>query len=274
MPNPQEAADPFDVMEKGIPFDAKKLAGEPAGQQLSKVAEALGIADKDLPEDEEEIDEEEESPQAKGTGSKDAKAKADALENYSAQVQEKSEELYALNLSMAKDNPEHIEKLIKSSNPLDQRMAKKLLDRNDFGAKTIEEFKKMQARKSVGDDPVKQELADIKSSLEELRNERKIMAWNDWKKENAIKGDAAKLADDFHARYPDADNADIVAYVRGKMGVSNGFSMKSSSFAGSRGDMPETTDEELDFSSPVAKGMMKNVDLKKLRKFTRQAMAR
>lgn len=274
MPNPQEAADPFDVLDKGIPFDTNSLSsGEPKGQQ-SDIAKLLGVEDPD--EDDEDTtdeDDDEEQDRSEGTGAKAAKAKEkkDAAENYAAKIQVQSEELYAINLKRAREEEGYLDKLISSNDPLDQRMAKKLLERNDFGSKTVADYKKSLLKKAVGDDPVKQELAEIKSSLQELRSEKKTEAWSNWKKENSVRGEAAKLADEIRARYPDMEPPEVLDMVRGKLGVSNLSSMKEEAFAGSRSAMPETN--ETDLNSPVARKMLKGIDVKALKKFSRK-MAR
>ena len=213
MPSEKADVDPVDVT--GIPLTTKEIdqSGEPQG--TANVAAALGLTPEDLEDDEPE--DEGEKPKSKGkTPPNDDPNKLG--EEYASFVQRNAEEAYAQALHRAKTEEGYLDTLVKSKEPMDQRIAKKLLARNAVGAQPIAASRRTPRPRALGDDPVKLQIAELTDRIDQLQQGSTEKEWSQWKKENAVKGKAAELADDVHSRYPDMPLAEVMETVKGKMG--------------------------------------------------------
>jgi len=225
-----------------VPPTSSKLQAAPAD-----LAKALGVTLED------------EKPEAKPLSEDLAAAqKADeeaekVIQSREARIQEKSEELYRTEERLALKDPNYLKTLVDSQDATDRKLAGKILKRNadTFGASSIEDFK-LALAKNASDDPTDQKIVELDFKTKALEQKQKDSDWSEWKKANQVGEDIAKVVDEVHVMYPDMLNGDVLALARGKMGLSQTSSQKTSASAaiGSSG-APET--DEQNFSSPLAK---------------------
>src|SRR3990167_3998342 len=216
MPPEKADIDPADV--KGLPLDPKDInqSGEPQGRAalrrglgLSKDEDTTEDDDDDLDdEDDEDLEDDDEKPSQRKKKDEDddesgrkkskklpkgaEKDPNDLGENYESFVQRNAEEAYAIALHRAKEEDGYLDKLVASKDPIDQRLAKKLIEKHDFGAKSVDEYRKNLRAKDIGDDPLKLQLAEMNDRLERMEGSSNERSWNQWKKENAVNGKAAE----------------------------------------------------------------------------------
>ena len=255
---PEEAQDPVDVT--GLPY-VPPSSGKSQG--TANVARALGLQPDEVPADE---------PEEPKTDNTEPKAESDQkkrqlAENADAILQKNMEEAYALALHRARNEDGYLDKLSQSSDPIEQRLAAKLIARNDFGAKTVDEYKKNLRMKAAKGDPKEERLIRLESELEELRSGSKTKDWTDWKRENSVTGEVAELCDQTRVDYPNMPYKDVLALVRGKMGIASKPLLKEQmGFVRGGSGMPE--EDTTSFESPLAKALLPN--LKATQKFAKQ----
>lgn len=272
----------------GHPSDATGSAwtppsGEPEGQ--SNIARSLGIQNEgdpsnatgDEPKGEEgELSEEETGEEPKTLGSKKAQPKPGEnklVDKYSERIQQLAEETYAYELNRVQKDPKYLDKLVQSTDQMDQKMAGKLLSRNDFGSKTVEDYKKSLIVKNAGNDPRDQAIAELRMEVENLKNGTKSQNWASWKAANAVSGEAETLADSVRAEYPTMSNPDVLAFVRGKLGITHTPSQKEQMGYG-RGGLGAVPQEDTpDLESPLARALLPK-DVKLTQKFGRQLLGK
>lgn len=299
-----EASDPSDVT--GLPLKPNEYApgGEHDGRQA--VARQLGLSgqdttddddegdDDDIDDDGDDTDDDDEDAgaknqkgkkstdrfqrkpskaelelQGKQSGKEGGKQKPKIVDDYSETIQARAEEAYAWTLNRVQKDPEYLDNLVQSKDPIDLKLARKLLARNDFGAKTVEEYRVQIRMKKAGDDPVQQELVRLNSEVERLTEGSRSANWKNWKKEYSVGGEAAEIADAIHAEYPEMPYEDVLSMTRGKLGVAELPSMKEQvGHVRSGGDMGQG--ENLNMSSPLAKSLLPNV--KQTKKFAKRYM--
>lgn len=261
MPQEAEADTMSDAGLKA--FDPNSKSGKPLSAPVD-VAFELGLTDTTSQQEETEEKSEADSEQKKS----DEKGKK-VVDNYSAKIQEESEQLYEIRSYRAKTEDGYLDKLI-AGDPTDQKFAKKILDRNSehFGASTIEEYKVKRAKEQAGDDPTAQAIAEMKAKQEVLEANQKSKAWDEWKKENSVTGEVAKIADQLHEQNPSLAFGLVIDAARGRMGIGEGLKDKE---AGSTavGSSPAPQSEEVNMSSPLAKALLRKVDLKSTKKFAK-----
>lgn len=144
------------------------------------------------------------------------------VEEYSAAIQKNAEEAYAWGLHRAMTDPETLDQMIASKNPIDQKIAEKILERNaeHFGAGSIQEFLAKKTIDDAGADPRDRELAQLKINQNKLLEENKNRAWNDWKRDNGVKNDEfGKMCDQIRRDYPNSPESDVVSIARGRAGI-------------------------------------------------------
>lgn len=147
---------------------------------------------------------------------------AKRVEDYSAAIQQHAEQAYAWALHRAMTDPATLDTMIASQNPIDQKIAEKILERNaeHFGAGTLQDY---QAKKTIADagaDPRDQELAQMRITQNKLLEENKDRAWKDWKRDNGVKDDEfGKLCDQIRKEYRNSPEADVIALARGRVGI-------------------------------------------------------
>jgi len=266
---PNQKADPHsDVGLK--PFNPNKGSGESEGAPLE-----TGQWDVDSVSDEPEDKPKVEEPSSEE--SKDQK-KADehgqrTVDKFSAKIQEKSEELYGTNLKLALADSSHLDKLLEGDST-DKKMAEKILKRNaeQFEAATPDEYQLNKKKAEAGDDPVKQKLAEIDHKLKKEGEEKKKSDWKAWKKENSVEGEAETLANQIHSDHPDMDYGLVMAAVKGLEKGEEAPSPKAAASVATGGAVPPG-EEGLDSSSPVAKALLRNVDVKATKKFMKEGKA-
>ena len=286
--------DPADV--KGIPIDTEDLkSGDDQG--TAALARSLGVDPDNLDEENEDDDEDEEdesddsdlddanSKQRTKDEATDRKSKGKSKkaprgseedpnqlgEHYAKFLQDNAEEAYATALHRAQNEAGYLDKLVKSTNKMDLRIAQKLLERNDFGAKTIEDYRRNTRKKEAGDDPAAQRHAEILDRIERIEQGQSEKGWKQWKRENAVAGEAEKLADDIHARYPDMPEGEVMDMVRGKLGAAYRKPQKESMSAGYGGDVsPEGEDLNVSVNPKLRGALLPN--FKKTAKFAKSYM--
>jgi hypothetical protein len=225
-----------------VPPQSSKLQAAPAD-----LAKALGLS--------EETKNQEKTPPSDDLA---ANQKADeeaelVIQSREARIQEKSEELYRTEERLALKDPEYIKTLVASKDPLDRKLAGKILKRNaeTFGASSLEEYEIVLTKQNISD-PTEQKIAELDIKTKSLEQKQNDSAWSEWKKANSVGDDIAKVADEVRATYPQMSNGDVVALARGKMGLVQTSSQKgSSSVAVGASGAPETEDANL--TSPLAK---------------------
>ena len=144
------------------------------------------------------------------------------VEDYSAAIQKSAEEAYAWALHRAMTDPATLDAMIASQNPIEQKLAEKILERNSehFGAGSIQELKAKKVLDDAGSDPRDRKLAQMELQQTQLLQENKDRAWKDWKKDNGVKDDEfGKLCDQVRKEYPKSPESDVVAVARGRVGI-------------------------------------------------------
>lgn len=225
--------------------DSSKLQAAPAD-----MAKALGL-------DLEEKNQEKEKPSVDLAAQQKANEEAEkVIRSREARIQDTTEELYRVEERTALKDDTYLAKLIDSKDPLDRKLAEKILKRNaeTFGASSIEDFKLLQA-KSSSDNPLEQKVAVQDLEIASLKQKQKDSEWSEWKKANSV-DDIAESADDIHASYPEMPYGDVLAMARGKMGLTNANTKKAASAAVGGAGAPET--DEGVYASPLAKRLLKN----------------
>lgn len=225
-----DAKDKERAAANGIPV------GEPQEQPSDAAMRAFGLekpADKKPPEKPVEKTGDTTPP----PNPNPAQAKADAegqtiVDKFSGKIQAHSEELYATLASRARNEDGFLDKLIASEDPMDQKMAKKILERNAdiFGAGTVDEYLAKQQIEKAGDDPVQKELAQLRINQAATDKQLKEQEWKTWKAENGISPELAELADAVRKQYPPSvPYADIIHIARGRLGITNPAPLTKSS---------------------------------------------
>ncbi len=215
-----------DGVEK--PFPAEKLQESGEHQEPSEAAKkALGLSDNDKSTANTDAEEEgsdsvkkEEAPKTDAEKQSDEKGKK-LVDNYSAKIQEKSEELYATDERLALRDSKYLDKLLSSNDKIDKRNAEKILQRNasTFGASTPEDYKLQKAKREAGDDPMKQKIAEVDFKVDQLEKKERSAQWKEWKLEHSVKGDIADIADDIYSKYPDMEWVDVLDTAKGRLGI-------------------------------------------------------
>lgn len=267
MPNEEAAVHPSDV--SGAKWEPP--AGEPQGR--ANIAAALGVSQKlesETPSAPVETGEEPKTDE----GKKAPKPGENKLvDQYSEFIQRNAEEAYAIALFKAKNDEKYLDTLVASSDPMDQKMATKLLSRNDFGAKSVDEYKRTLRVKQAGDDPKDRRLAELEAKVDELTNGSKVKDWSQWKKENAVSGEAEVLADQVRMEYPSMSSADVMAFVRGKLGMTQNPTQKEQ-MGFVRGGLGAVPEEDLpNTDSPLARALLPK-DIKKTTAFAKHLLGR
>lgn len=300
MPPEKADIDPADV--KGLPLNPKDInqSGEPQGRAALRRGLGLSEEDDNTEEDDEddleddkdesdeedsEDDDEDDKPRQRKKDKSDdesgrKKSKKlpkdtqdhlnDLGENLESFVQRNSEEAYAIALNRAKNEDGYLDKLVSSKDPIDQRLAKKLIEKHDFGSKTVEEYRKSLREKEIGDDPLKLQLAEMNDRLERMEGRSNERSWSQWKKENAVTGKAAEIADDIHRRYPDMPEGEVMEFVKGKMGGSFRAPQKPSHSTVFGGDGAPHEEAEPVQNKRLVQTLLPNY--KKTRKFAKKYM--
>lgn len=288
MPEEKADVDPADI--KGLPLDSKDInqSGEPQGR--AALRRGLGLQEEDttddenLEEEEEEEEDDDKPPQREKkkdkpddeSGRKKSKKPPEGAEkdpnelgeNYESFVQRNAEEAYAVALNRAKNEEDYLAKLVASKDPIDQRLAKKLIEKHDFGAKSVDEYRKNLRNKEIGDDPLKLQLAEMNDRLERMENGSNERSWTQWKKENAVSGKASEIADDIHKRYPDMPEGEVMELVKGKLGGSFRAPQKPSHSTVFGGDGTSQEDSEPVQNARLVKSLLPNY--KKTAKFAKK----
>lgn len=180
----------------------------------------------------------------------------DAIENYSAKAQALAEETYALAVQKAKLDPGYLSELAESKDKIDRRLAEKILSRNpEFGAATVDDFRTLQAKRQAGDDPQAQALAEVRVKQEQLDHRQKESEWETFKSHNAVTGELERAADDIRSRFPNADHGELVAFARGKLGVTPSAPKKPGASGAVGGGSAPAEDDPT--NSPLATRMLR-----------------
>ena len=239
------------------PFEVP--SGEPLAASVDVAAE-LGLSEEKEEEPAEDVSDEQKKSNEEGQK---------VVDNYSAKIQEHSEQLYAISVQRVKTEPSHIETLIEGDKD-DRKMAVKVLKNNPdiFGAGTIEDYQVVQARKQAGNSEAAQELAEIKQRQKNLEDRQSESNWLAWKGQNSVLGEAAELADTIRNDNPNMPWGLIMDAVKGRMGNKEGIMSKpSASTAVGSAAPPEG--EEVDLQSPLARSLLRNVNRKETAKFAK-----
>ena len=208
-----DQADDDDALE--TPFDLSRR--DPSGERQEPSAEAkkaLGLP----------VDDKTDQPASKVEDPDQKKSDKEGkkvVDNYSAKIQEKAEELYATEERLALRDSAHLDKLLASSDKTDRKNAEKILKRNPdaFGAATVDAYKLSRAKAAAGNDPVRQKLVEVDHEIAGLKQEKRTTEWKEWKLENSVRGDLSKVADEVYSEYPDLPFADLLSLAKGRAGV-------------------------------------------------------
>ena len=227
--------------------------GDPQRPVNPMLAKALGISPDRLPKTETAPEGEPEGEKPEGKPTKD---KRELDEEYQARLQKDAEEAFAnAAFRLKEEGQEYLDKLVHDPSLAAQRIAKKLLENNDFGAKTVPEYKKLLKIRQAGDRPEDQRVAQLESRLEELEQGGKEKDWQRWKEANGVSGKASQIANDVHSRFPDMEYAEVMETTRGKLGVDASAPMKiGAGVAPGGAAVPQ--EEKLDFSTPLARRLI------------------
>lgn len=264
-------ADTFTSTEGLISFDpnkaGKQMSGEPVNDALARLAEKYG---QDVST--------EETTDTSQTGEKpvisDAQKKADeegkkVVDAYSKVIQEHAEQLYETLSYRAKTEDGFINKLLESKDKTEQKMAKKIIERNaeHFGAATAEEYRLNIAKKNAKT-PEEAKLLETEHKIAAIEQKQSEQQWQTWKKENSVSGEAAAIADEIRAQYPEMPYGLVMDAVKGRLGGNTVSTKTASSVVG--GSVAAPQEQEIDISSPLAKGILKNVNVKATQKFAKE----
>lgn len=182
-------------------------------------------------------------------------------------IQEKAEELYAVEERLALKDDAYLPKLLQSSDPTDRKLAEKILKRNaeHFGAISPDEYTKTQIEKI--EDPIERKLALQDLKIQSLEQKSTTTEWSDWKRQNKIGTDFEPLVDEIREQYPQMAYGDVVALARGKKGMSAPAQTKSAS-GGAVGAQSPGEEETSFLDSPLARRLVK--DPKKTMQFAKE----
>lgn len=255
--------DMFDAPEK--PIDLSKFTGgEPDGQPSSSMLAAFGLPTDTPPPDQGTAPEKPKDTPEEVIDDPNAKKLVD---KYSAKIQETAEELYANMLYRAKTEDGYLAKLAQSQDKTEQKLVKKILERNpEFGASTPEEYRLLTEKQQAKDDPEAQERIDLKHRLNTQDQKLKELEWDKLKERNGIDGDFGQQVDDLHSQHPDLPFGKIVAMAKGLSGGSATPQTKREASFASGGANPTQTEDV--FSSPLAKRLLK--DAGKTKQFAKE----
>lgn len=232
---------------------------------VSELAKTLGVQSG-------ETTQEKKQEQEKNPDISDAQKKSDnegqkVVDRYSGRIQEKSEEMYIIEERLALKDEQYLNSLVSSEDPLDIKLAEKILKRNSehFGASSIEEYKIAQVK---NDDPLAQEIAVQKLEINSLKKKQEEQEWSDWKRQHKIGEDVEVMLDEIHKKYPTMAGTDALALARGRMGLTQTTQNRKSSGAAVGGSgIPEDDEQEI-FSSPLARRLLR--DPEKTKKFAKE----
>lgn len=263
MPDAEAAVDPTDVTgEQWTP----PTAGETQGRV--NVSKALGLPENPSEEELEETETKQEGNTQQTPSKRADETKKQLAENADAVLQKNMEEAYATALYRARNEDDYLDKLAQSKDPIEQRLASKLIERNDFGAKSLDDYRKQLRIKSAGKDPRDQKIAELEAAIEEIRGTSTSKEWSEWKTQNKVTGEAEQMADEIHSSHPDLPPNYILGIVRNELGAPTPSRKESVGFVRSSGSSPE--EDGVDLSSPLAKRLLKNP--KETVKFAKQWM--
>lgn len=253
----------------------KPKSGEPRDPDPA-LAKALGI-DEEEPENEADLDEEE--PLEKEEKPQPTKSELEGkkkVEDFSAKIQERSEELYGLELSKSLKDSAHIGKLIHSTDPLDRKMARKILERNSdhFGASSIEAYLKKEALDGVTGDTEKKLVAQD-FEIREIKQKQAEKDWSDWKKSRQVEegSEFDQILNSIHSEHSTLPFVDALSLAKGRMGLTPTSETKGRGST-SLGGAAAPVEEELNLASPVARGLLpKSSEMKELKKFAKEYLS-
>lgn len=222
MPDNEEALEkPFDaVAADAARSQSKGSNGELQGQPSDAAMRALGVKPEQKPADNKTPPDKKPDSRSPDQIKSDEEGKK-LLDIHSAEIQRTSEELYATESYRALSEDGYLDKLIANPNPVAQKMAKKILERNaeHFGASTIEEYSEAKAVKDAGDDPVAQKLAKQELRIARSEKQLKESEWKAWKAESAITPELGVVADQVRKEQPNLSYPDIIHIARGRSGI-------------------------------------------------------
>lgn len=191
------------------------------------------------------------------------------LDNYSAKIQEHSEELYASLSYRSKNEEGFLDKLIASDDTLDRKMAKKILNRNSdhFGVDNIEDYEVKRAKESVGDNQTAQKLAIQEAEIKSLKKKQSDSDWQTWKTSRQVESDSKfdTELNEIHSEHPELPYTDVIMLAKGRLGDSPVTSKDSASTTMGSSGAPQEDDI---LSSPLASRLLGNMD-KESRNFAR-----
>ena len=227
-----------------------------SGKPLQAKEWIAGVSEK--PSVEEVIEKKEEVPDDKA--SQEAEK---AVKTREAKIQEASEEYYGLRMRQAIEDPKRLDSLI-AGDAIDRRIASKILQRNTehFGASTFEEWELKRAKDRAGEDPTAQAMAEMRVKQTQLEREQKESKWDTWKKENAVSAEASEIADQIHKDNPTMSYGLVIAAARG-MKQKPDISAKASAST-AHGSVGAPQKQEVDMNSPIARQLLRNVDMKRV----------
>lgn len=151
-----------------------------------------------------------------------ADAAARRIGEYEASIQRSAEESYAWALHRSMMDPNALDVMLSSQNPIDRKLAEKILERNSehFGAGSLDEYLAKKTIDDVGSDPRDRKLAEIELNQKKILKAEDNRRWSDWKKENGVKNDEfGKLCDSVRSEYTSSPEADIISIARGRAGI-------------------------------------------------------
>lgn len=212
--------DEADVVTE-TPFDVSRYQKSGEHQEPSEVARrALGLPEEKSPATETKGQQSKPDPKTSQEQKSDVEGQK-LVDNYSAKIQEKAEELYATDERLALRDPTHLDQLLSSTDKVDRRNAEKILQRNakTFGASTVEDYRLQKEKLAAGDDPTRQKFVEIDHELRSLKIEKKATQWKEWKLENSIKGELGKFADEIYSQYPEMTFVDVLDLAKGRLGI-------------------------------------------------------
>lgn len=257
--------------------DSSEPAGGKSSGDSDDLASQLGIktSSEDKPSDNSKDNAKDNSAEEGGTPPvSEAQKKSDAegkkvVDNYSAEIQQKSEELYAIELHRALSEDGHLAKLVQSDNAVDRKMAKKILERNAerFGASNIEEFQKNLKLAAVGDDETARKLIEQEHEIKQLHSKVSQSDWKSWKDSRKVEPESEfdRTLDDIHSKYPGMPFVDVMDFAKGRTGAAPAGSKTRDSFpSGGQGAAQESTSTD----SPLARKLLPN--LSETEKFARE----
>ena len=145
------------------------------------------------------------------------------VDNYSSTIQGLAEEAYELARHNAVSDPTYLQSLIDSGDKTKMKLADKVLERNaqQFGAKSVDEYKAKLELDKAGDDPVRIELAQIKMEQARVKSDQTNRDWNSFKRNKKVQegSEFDKLCDSVRKEYPSSPESDVLLLAQGRAGI-------------------------------------------------------